>query len=149
PRVTPRPFAAGIQTAKVIGPGGEEINTEKHGRIRVRFHWERTADHGDEGTCWIRVGQAWAGPGMGALFIPRLGHEVIIRFLEGNPDRPMVVGAVYNGANLPPAALPSAKTQSVIRTSSSPGNGGFNELRLEDAKSKEEIFLHAQKDELI
>src|SRR5262249_30756901 len=143
--------ARGIQTAMVIGPSGEEINTDDdgHARIKVRFHWDRPEDKGDAGSCWMRVSQAWAGAGMGALFLPRVGHEVIVRFLEGNPDRPIVIGPFYSGVNAPPATLPDHKTQSMVRSSSSIGNSGFNELRFEDLAGEEQIFLQAQKDESI
>ena len=147
PRIARRPYVPGIQTAMVIGSSGDEINTDQHGRVKVRFHWERASDKGDPGSCWLRTAQSWAGAGMGTLFIPRVGHEVIVRFLEGNPDRPLIVGSVYNGANPPPASLPAKKTQSILRSNSSPGGGGFNELRYEDLTGEEEIYVQAQKDE--
>jgi type VI secretion system secreted protein VgrG len=146
PRRTRAPRIPGPQTARVVGPAGEEIHTDEHGRIRVEFHWSRHDGYGDDSSCWIRVSQAWAGPGWGALFIPRIGHEVVVQFLEGDPDRPLVTGSVYNGANPPPYALPGEKTKSTIKSDSSLGGGGFNELRFEDAKGAEEIFLHAEKD---
>jgi type VI secretion system secreted protein VgrG len=146
PRRTPVPRIRGPQTARVVGPDGEEIHTDEHGRIRVEFHWSRHDGYNDDSSCWIRVSQVWAGPGWGALFIPRIGHEVVVQFLEGDPDRPLVTGSVYNGANPPPYSLPGDKTKSTIKSDSSVGGGGFNELRFEDAKSSEEIFLHAEKD---
>ncbi|KFE70570.1 type VI secretion system Vgr family protein [Hyalangium minutum] len=146
PRLTPAPVIAGAQTAIVVGPSGEEIHTDEHGRIKVRFHWDREAPGDDRSSCWIRVSQAWAGAGWGALYLPRIGQEVIVRFLEGDPDRPLVVGSVYNGENPPPVPLPDEKTKSTLRSSSSPGGGGFNELRFEDAAGTEFIALHGQKD---
>jgi type VI secretion system secreted protein VgrG len=146
PRRTPAPRIRGPQTAWVVGPDGEEIHTDEYGRIRVEFHWSRHDGANDDNSCWIRVSQAWAGPGWGAIFIPRIGHEVVVQFLEGDPDRPLVTGSVYNGANPTPYPLPDEKTKSTIKSDSSLGGGGFNELRFEDAKGSEEIFLHAEKD---
>jgi type VI secretion system secreted protein VgrG len=145
-RGTPRPFVRGTQTAVVTGPSGEEIHTDEHGRIKVLFHWDRLGKKDDKSSCWIRVAQVWAGPGWGGVFIPRIGQEVIVDFLEGDPDRPIVIGAVYNGANAPPYSLPGEKTRSTVKSESTIGGGGFNELRFEDKKGSEEIFLHGQKD---
>ncbi|MFY2556569.1 type VI secretion system Vgr family protein [Corallococcus terminator] len=136
----------GLQTATVVGPAGEEIHTDVHGRIKVRFHWDRVGPEDEKASCWVRVAQTWAGAGFGALFIPRVGMEVVVDFLEGNPDRPLVIGCVYNGANPPPTKLPEERTRSTLRTQSSPGGDGYNELRFEDAKGQEQVFLHAQKD---
>ncbi|MCP3144833.1 type VI secretion system Vgr family protein [Pyxidicoccus xibeiensis] len=146
PRVTPRPVIPGAQTAMVVGPAGEEIHTDEHGRIKVQFHWDREGKKDDKASCWIRVSQAWAGPGWGALYLPRIGHEVVVEFLEGDPDRPIVTGSVYNGQNPTPIDLPGSKTQSTLRSSSSPGGDGSNELRFEDAAGSELVYLHAQKD---
>lgn len=146
PRRTPRPRVQGTQTARVVGPSGEEIHTDAHGRIRVHFHWNRGEGYNDESSAWIRVAQIWAGAGWGGLHIPRIGHEVVVSFLEGNPDSPLVIGSVYNGVNPPPYDLPGQKTKSTIKSESTPGGGGFNELRFEDAKGSEEIWLHGQKD---
>jgi type VI secretion system secreted protein VgrG len=146
PRLTPRPVVRGAQTATVVGPAGEEVYVDEHGRVKVQFHWDREAGHDENSSCWVRVSQAWAGNGFGAMFIPRIGHEVIVEFLEGDPDRPLVTGRVYTGINAPPYPLPDDKTKSTIKTESSPGGGGFNELRFEDAKGREEIFLHGQRD---
>jgi len=143
---TPRPIISGSQTAIVVGPPSEEIFTDEHGRIKVQFHWDREGNRDDRSSCWIRVSQAWAGPGWGALYLPRIGHEVVIEFLEGDPDRPMVTGSAYNGTNPPPIKLPHDKTQSTLRSASSPGGAGSNELRFEDAAGSEEVYLHAQKD---
>lgn len=145
-RRTPRPVIHGAQTAMVVGPAGEEIHTDEHGRVKVQFHWDREGRRDDRASCWIRVAQSWAGPGWGALYLPRIGQEVVVEFLEGDPDQPLVTGSVYNGANPPPVSLPGDKTRSTLRTESSPGGGGFNELRYEDASGSEEIYLHAQKD---
>ncbi|SRR6266568_1430346 len=145
-RRTARPVIPGAQTAVVVGPAGEEIHTDEHGRVKVQFHWDREGNRDDRASCWIRVAQSWAGPGWGALYLPRMGQEVVVEFLEGDPDQPLVTGSVYNGANPPPVALPGDKTRSTLRTESSPGGGGSNELRYEDAKGQEEIYLHAQKD---
>lgn len=146
PRSTPRPIIAGPQTAVVVGPAGEEIYTDALGRIKVQFHWDREGRRDERSSCWLRVAQAWAGPGWGALYLPRIGHEVVVEFLEGDPDRPVVTGSVYNGANPPPIPLPSDKTRSTLRSASSPGSDGYNELRFEDAKGQEEVYFHAQKD---
>jgi type VI secretion system secreted protein VgrG len=147
PRTAPWPAILGAQTAMVTGPSGEEIYTDEHGRVKVQFHWDRKGQHNEATTCWVRVNQGWAGPGWGGLFIPRIGHEVIVEFENGDPDRPMVTGRVYNGSAPPPVALPSNKTRSTVRTASSPGGGsGNNELRFEDKAGSEEVYLHAQKD---
>ncbi|MGK3992639.1 type VI secretion system Vgr family protein [Sorangium sp. So ce1024] len=146
PSVTPWPTIKGIQTAIVVGPEGEEVYTDEHGRIKVQFHWDREGKRDGQSSCWIRVSQIWAGSAWGAVFLPRVGHEVVVDFLEGDPDRPLVVGSVYHGTNVPPYALPAEKTKSTIKSSSSKGGGGFNELRFEDKKGSEEIFLHGQKD---
>ncbi|WP_437806619.1 type VI secretion system Vgr family protein [Sorangium sp. So ce1078] len=146
PSVTPWPTIKGIQTAIVVGPPGEEVYTDEHGRIKVQFHWDREGKKDGQSSCWIRVSQIWAGAAWGAVFLPRIGHEVVVDFLEGDPDRPLVVGSVYHGTNVPPYALPAEKTKSTIKSNSSTGGGGFNELRFEDKKGSEEIFLHGQKD---
>jgi type VI secretion system secreted protein VgrG len=141
-----KPKAYGLQTAIVVGPQGEEIHTDEHGRVKVHFHWDRISPFDDTASCWIRVAQRWAGPGWGALILPRIGMEVIVEFLDGDPDRPLVTGCVYNGQNRPPYPLPQEKTKSTLKSESSPGGGGFNELRFEDAKGSEEIYIHAQRD---
>jgi type VI secretion system secreted protein VgrG len=145
-RRTPRAIVQGAQTAIVVGPAGEEIFTDEHGRIKVQFHWDREGNRDDRSSCWIRVSQAWAGPGWGALYLPRIGQEVVVGFLEGDPDQPIVTGAVYNGANPPPISLPGEKTKSTLKSASSPGSNGSNEIRFEDAAGGEEVYLHAQKD---
>ena len=143
---TPKPRIRGPQTATVSGPAGEEIHTDEHGRIMVQFHWEEEMTFDDTSSCWVRVAQSWAGPGWGAQFIPRCGMEVVVQFLEGNPDRPLVTGCVYNGDNAFPFGVPDNKTQSGWKSNSSPGGGGYNQFRFEDAAGGEEINLHAQKD---
>ncbi len=145
PRKTPKPRINGVQTAMVTGPRREVIYTDEYGRVKVRFHWDRSDSHGEDASCWIRVGQVWAGPDWGAMFIPRVGQEVMVEFEEGDPDRPIIVGRVYDGANMPPYSLPEEKTKSTIK-SDSVGGSGFNEIRFEDQGDSEEIFIHAQKD---
>ncbi|PRP95520.1 Phage-related baseplate assembly protein [Enhygromyxa salina] len=145
-RKTPRPRIPAMQTATVVGPSGEEIHTDEHGRIKVQFHWDRDGASDEASSCFIRVVQPWAGNGWGFVFLPRIGMEVAVTFVDGDPDRPVVTGCLYNGANTPPYPLPDDKTKSTIKSESSPGGGGFNELRLEDAAGSEEIYIHAQKD---
>lgn len=146
PRTTRRPRIHGGQTAVVTGKSGEEIWTDKYGRIKVQFHWDREGKKDENTTCFVRVAQAWAGKSWGSWFIPRIGMEVVVSFLEGDPDRPLVTGCVHNGENMPPYTLPADQTKSWIKTNSSKGGGGSNELRFEDKKDSEEIYLHAQKD---
>ena len=146
PRVTPRPTIRGVQTATVVGPAGEEIFVDSQGRVKVEFHWDRRDSGDDSSSCWVRVSQAWAGNGFGAMFLPWIGHEVLVDFIEGDPDRPIITGRVYTGDHALPYPLPDEKTKSTIKSESSPGGGGFNELRFEDARGSEEVFLHAQKD---
>jgi len=145
-RITPRPRIDGPQTALVVGPQGEEIHCDEHGRVKVKFHWDRSDATDDTASTWIRVSQPWGGSGYGGMMIPRVGQEVVVEFLEGDPDRPLITGRVYNGANPPPYELPAGKTISALKSSSSPGGGGANEIRFEDSGGKEEFFVHAQKD---
>ena len=145
PRVTAKPLVQGTQTAIVVGPSGEEIYTEEHGRVKVQFHWDREGKRDENSSCWIRVAQLWAGPGWGAIFIPRIGQEVIVEFLEGDPDRPIITGRVYHGNNKPPYTLPDEKTKSTIKSDSSQGGGGCNEIRFEDKKGQEQLFFQAEK----
>lgn len=148
PRKTPRPVVKGVQTAVVVGPSGEEIYTDKYGRIKVQFHWDRLGKKDQDSSCWIRFSTAWAGKNWGMISIPRIGQEVVVDFLEGNPDRPLVIGSVYNADQMPPYGLPGNMTQSGLKSRSSKGGGGdnFNELRFEDLKGSEEIYMHAEKD---
>jgi type VI secretion system secreted protein VgrG len=146
PRLTPRPVVEGTQTAIVAGPSGEEIYTDEHGRVKVQFHWDREGKKNENSSCWIRVSQVSAGAGWGATDIPRIGHEVIVDFLEGDPDRPIITGRVYHGTNRPPTNLPNAGMVSGMKSNSTPGGGGFNEMTMDDTKGKEKITIHAQKD---
>ena len=145
-RTTPRPTVKGVQSAVVVGPSGEEIHTDEHGRVKVQFFWDRLGKKDDKSSCWIRVSQIWAGEGWGAMHVPRVNQEVLVDFFEGDPDRPIIVGRVYHGTNVPPYALPAHKTRSTIKSSSTPGGNGSNELRFEDKAGSEEVYLHGQKD---
>ncbi len=146
PRVTPRPVIHGCQTAVVVGKSGEEIWTDEFGRVKVQFHWDRDSAADENSSCWVRVSQPWAGKKWGAVNIPRIGQEVIVEFLEGDPDRPIITGRIYNGDNKPPYDLPSMATVSAMKTNSSKGGGNFNEIRFEDKKDEEMLFVHAAKD---
>ncbi|MBV5311261.1 type VI secretion system Vgr family protein [Chromatium okenii] len=146
PRITPKPVVQGSQTAIVVGKSGEEIWTDVHGRVKVQFHWDRYGESNEMSSCWIRVAQIWAGKGWGGIMTPRIGQEVIVDFLEGDPDQPIITGRVYNGDCTPPYTLPDEATKTTIKTSSSKGGAGFNEIRLEDKKDSEQIFIHAEKD---
>jgi type VI secretion system secreted protein VgrG len=150
-RITPKPMIHGTQTALVVGPKGEEIYTDEYGRVKVQFPWDRYGKLDEKSSCFVRVGQLWAGKSWGGIHIPRIGQEVIVSFLEGDPDRPIIIGSVYNGANKPPYTLPDNKTQSGIRSRSSlEGTGdNFNELRFEDKKGAELLLLHAEKDHTV
>lgn len=147
PLKTPRPVIHGTQTAVVVGPAGEEVFTDKYGRVKVQFRWDREGQLDPNSSCWIRVVQSWASNKWGIMFIPRIGMEVMVTFLDGDPDRPAITGCVYNAQTMPPYTLPDEKTKSTIKTDSSKGGGGFNELRFEDKKGEEQIFIHAQKDQ--
>lgn len=144
--LTPWPVMRGPQTAKVVGESGDEITTDSYGRIKVQFPWDRLGTSDQNSSCFIRVAQTWAGAGWGTIFIPRIGMEVVVDFLDGDPDRPLVTGCVYNATQTVPYALPDNKTRSTIKTNSSTGGGGFNELRFEDKAGSEEVFFQAQKD---
>ncbi|MGE7990119.1 type VI secretion system Vgr family protein [Pseudomonas sp. NPDC089554] len=145
PCVTPRPHMHGPQTAKVVGKAGEEIWTDQYGRIKVQFHWDREGKNDENSSCWVRVAQGGAGKRWGNLFLPRIGQEVVVSFLDGDPDRPLVTGSVYNAETLPPYALPEHATRSTLKSHSSKGGGGYNELRFEDKKGAEQVFIHAEK----
>lgn len=149
PRVSPKPLVHGIQTAVVVGPSGEEIYCDKYGRVKVQFHWDRYGKKDQNSSCWIRVAHPWAGKNWGMVAIPRIGHEVVIEFLEGDPDQPLIVGSVYNGDNMPPYALPANMTQTGILSRSSKGgtSANANELRFEDKKGSEQVYLHAEKNQ--
>jgi type VI secretion system secreted protein VgrG len=147
-RVTRKPVISGVQSAVVVGPSGEEIYSDKYGRVKVQFFWDRDGKKDQNSSCWLRVSQDWAGKNWGAVFIPRIGQEVLVDFLEGDPDRPLITGRVYNAEQMPPYALPDNQTQSGVKTRSSKGGGtaNFNEFRFEDKKGSELVFLHAEKD---
>ncbi|EER2174051.1 type VI secretion system tip protein TssI/VgrG, partial [Escherichia coli] len=144
PRQQSKPKVDGPQSAIVTGPAGEEIFCDEHGRVRVKFHWDRYNPATEASSCWVRVSQAWAGPGFGNLAIPRVGQEVIVDFLNGDPDQPIIMGRTYHEDNRSPGDLPGTKTQMTIRSKTYKGSG-FNELRFEDATDKEQVYIHAQK----
>lgn len=145
-RVTPKPVVQGPQTGVVVGPSGEEIHTDKYGRIKVKFRWDRHNPAGDEASCWIRVSQSMAGRAWGSFVLPRIGQEVLVEFLEGDPDRPIVTGSLYNDAHQPPFDLPADKSKLGLKTDTTKGGGGFNELSFDDSAGKEQIVVHGQKD---
>ena len=142
----PKPKVLGSQTAVVTGPAGEEIHCDEYGRVRVQFHWDREGQADDKSSCWLRVSSSWAGDRYGGIAIPRVGMEVLVTFLEGDPDQPLVTGCLYHKEHQVPYDLPANKTRTVFKTLSSPGGGGYNELRIEDRKGAEQIYLHAQRD---
>lgn len=148
-RVTTKPVVHGAQTAEVVGPEGEEIYPDKFSRVKVQFHWDREGKKNADSSCWVRVGTPWAGKQWGMIHIPRIGQEVIVDFLEGDPDQPIIVGSVYNADQMPPYDLPANATQSGIKTRSSKGGSpdNFNELRFEDKKGSEQLFIHAEKNQ--
>ncbi len=144
-RQTPKPVIEGIQTAKVVGLSGEEIYTDEYGRVKVQFHWDREGEYNEKSSCWIRVSHSWAGGQYGYFSLPRVGQEVIVSFVEGDPDRPLITGRAYNADHLPPYPLPDDKTKSTIKSKSYKGEGA-NEIRFEDDAGKEQLYIHAQKD---
>ena len=146
PLATPRPLIRGPQTAMVTGPAGEEIWTDKYGRVKVQFPWDREGKRDEKTSCWVRVSQPWAGTGYGGMVIPRIGQEVIVEFLEGDPDRPIITGRVYNAQAMPPYPLPAGQNQSGLKSNSTKGGGGSNELMFDDSKGKEKTYFHAQFD---
>jgi type VI secretion system secreted protein VgrG len=146
PLLTAAPVIAGTQTATVVGNSGSEVYTDQYGRVKVQFHWDQVGQNDENSSCWIRVAQAWAGQGWGTIFIPRVGMEVVVSFLEGDPNQPLVTGCVYNATQTVPYALPDNQTRSTLRTSSSTGGNGNNEIRFEDKAGSEELFIQAQKD---
>lgn len=147
-RTSPRPVVGGPHTAVVVGPSGEEMYVDKYGRIKVQFHWDRKGTKDENSSCFVRVAQTIAGKGWGAFYHPRIGHEVVVEFLEGDPDRPLVTGCVYNATNMPPYELPTDMTKSGFKSRSTRegGTDDFNELYFEDKKDGELIYFHAQKD---
>ncbi|PZV35680.1 type VI secretion system tip protein VgrG [Mesorhizobium kowhaii] len=146
PRITPRPIMRGPQTATVVGPSGEEIFTDKYARVKVQFHWDRLGKKDQNSSCFVRVSQTWAGSGWGFIQIPRIGQEVIVDFIEGDPDLPIITGRVYNASQMPPYGLPGSATQSGWKSDSSKGGGGYNELMFEDKAGSELVNFQAQKD---
>ena len=147
-RVTPKPFVQGPQTAVVVGKSGEEIWVDKYGRVIVQFYWDRLGQKNEQSSCWVRVSQPWAGKNWGAMWIPRIGQEVVVSFLEGDPDRPLITGRVYNAEQVVPYELPANQTVSTFKSRSSKGGGSdnYNEIRFEDKKDGEQIFINAEKD---
>jgi type VI secretion system secreted protein VgrG len=148
PRVTPKPFVQGPQPALVVGKANEEIWVDKYGRVIVQFYWDRLGKKNENSSCWIRASQPWAGGNWGAMWIPRIGQEVLVSFLEGDPDRPVITGRVYNANQMPPYTLPDYQTRSTFMSRSSKGGGSsnYNELRFEDLKGQEQIFMNAEMD---
>ena len=148
PITTPKPVIYGPQTAVVVGPKGEEIYTDKHGRIKVQFHWDRHGKNDDKSSRWVRVSQTHSGKGWGGVYLPRIGMEVVVEFIEGDPDRPLVTGTVYNGDNKMPYEMPANKTQAGMKTRSSKGGSeaNYNEFVFEDKKGSEFVRFHAEKD---
>jgi len=148
-RKTPKPEIRGPQTAIVVGAAGEEIWTDQHGRVKLQFHWDRYGESDENSSCWVRVSQAWAGEKWGSIHVPRMGQEVIVEYIDGDPDRPIVTGRVYNGDRPVPYDLPANATQSGIKSRSSKGGtpANFNEIRMEDKKGSEELYVHAEKDQ--
>jgi type VI secretion system secreted protein VgrG len=148
-RSTPKPFVQGPQTAVVVGPAGDEIHTDKYGRVKVQFHWDRHGKKNDKSSCWIRVSHPWAGKNFGMVHIPRIGQEVVVDFLEGDPDQPLITGRVYNAEQMPPWELPANATQSGILTRSSKGGayGNANAIRFEDKKGSEQLWIHAERNQ--
>ncbi|NOH82469.1 type VI secretion system tip protein VgrG [Vibrio sp. 03-59-1] len=146
PKQLARPTIVGTQTAFVTGPENEEIYCDEFGRVKVLFHWDRESSANENASCWLRTAQGWAGNGYGQLILPRVGHEVIVSFINGDPNKPLITGALYNAKNRVPYELPEHKTRSTFKTSSSIGADNFNELRFEDKKDQEHIYLHAAKD---
>jgi type VI secretion system secreted protein VgrG len=152
-RTTPKPFVQGTQTAVVVGPSGEEIFTDKYGRVKVQFHWDREGKYDASSSCWVRVAQVWAGKRWGASFWPRMGQEVIVAFEEGDPDRPIIIGSVYNADQMPPylgkgpdSKHPNDNKLTGVKSNTTKGGAGYNEWRFDDTKDKQQIFIHAEKD---
>ncbi|HZF81094.1 MAG TPA: type VI secretion system tip protein TssI/VgrG [Rubrivivax sp.] len=149
PRKSPKPVVQGPQTAVVVGPAGDEIFTDKYGRVKLHFHWDRESKKNEKSSCWVRVSSPWAGKSFGFMQVPRIGQEVVVDFLEGDPDQPLITGRVYNAENMPPWELPANMTQSGMLTRSSQGGayGNANALRFEDKKGSEQVWLHAEKNQ--
>jgi type VI secretion system secreted protein VgrG len=146
PLSTPAPQVRGSQTAIVVGPEGEEVWTDKYGRVKIQFHWDREGRRNEDSSCWVRVATPWGGKGYGSVSVPRIGNEVLVDFLEGNPDRPIIVASVYNAEQMPPFELPGSGIQMGMKSRSSPGGGGYNEITATDTKGKEQMTVNAQYD---
>ena len=146
PLLTPKPLVQGPQTAIIVGKAGEEIWTDKYGRVKVQFHWDRYGQSDENSSCWVRVSTPWAGKGWGGVAIPRIGQEVIVDFIEGDPDRPIITGRVYNADNMPPFGLPAGAVTSGLKSNSTKGGGGYNEYAMDDTKGNELIREHGQFD---
>ncbi len=145
-RTTRKPLIVGPQTAVVVGPSGEEIHTDEHARVKVQFHWDRDGKMDENSSCWVRVSQAWAGKSWGSVVLPRIGDEVIVEFAEGDPDRPIVTGRLYNNDNKSPFKMPDSKNTLGMKSSSTKGGGGYNEISMDDSKGKEKVTIHGQYD---
>ena len=147
PRITPKPFVQGPQPALVVGKSGEEIWVDKYGRVIVQFYWDRVGQQDEKSSCWVRVSQPWAGKNWGAIWTPRIGQEVIVSFLEGDPDRPLITGRVYNAEQMPPYTLPDNQTQSGFKSRSTKNGStsNYNEIRFEDKKDEEHFLIHAER----
>jgi type VI secretion system secreted protein VgrG len=145
-RTAPKPYVHGPQTAVVVGPKGEEIYSDEYGRVVVQFFWDRLGNNDEKSTCWLRTSQPWAGKNWGSMWIPRIGQEVVVSFLEGDPDQPIITGRVYNADQTVPYKLPDSQTVSTFMSNSSKGGGGYNELRFEDKKGSEQVYIQAEKD---
>ena len=150
PRSTPRPAIPGVQTATVVGPDENELFVDKYGRVKVRFHWDRDLEENQAGSCWIRVAQVWAGPTWGAFFWPRVGNEVVVTFVDGDPDQPLIVGSVYNAKNMPPVDLPDEKMVGGIKSKIFDGDPStqFNALYFHDSPGTEYVHVHSEKNEM-
>lgn len=146
---TPRPVIAGVQTAVVVGPQGEEIYTDEHGRVKVQFHWDREGNNDENSSCWLRVMTPWAGSMWGTVAIPRIGQEVVVQFEEGDPDRPLVTGMLFNSTNPPATDLPGAASQMGMRSNTTPGGGGMNEVVMEDRANSQFLRLTAERDYIL
>lgn len=145
PRITPRQMVQGPQTAIVVGPAGEELHVDKFSRVKVQFHWDRYGKADENSSCYVRVSQGLAGKQWGGMQIPRIGQEVVVDFLEGDPDKPLITGRVYNDAAMPPYPLPKFKNIGTLKSNSTKGGAGFNEIRFDDTKGEEQLFVHAEK----
>jgi type VI secretion system secreted protein VgrG len=146
PRITPKPVIQGSQTAVVTGPQGEEIWPDKYGRVKVQFFWDREGKRDEKTSCWVRCMQSSAGKGWGTMFLPRIGQEVVVSYLDGDPDRPLITGLVYNADQMPAYTLPDEKTKSYLKTNSTPGGQGYNEIRFDDTQGNEQLYIHGQHD---